>query len=57
MPGLELLRRALTSKSALEGVDYERLETLGDGFMKYAVGALARCQGPQPSDTCTASLQ
>ncbi len=32
-----LLQTAMTSKSALEGTDYERLETLGDGFIKYAV--------------------
>lgn len=39
-PSLQLLRTALTSKSALESSDYERLETLGDGFIKFAVRAL-----------------
>eukprot|EP00887_Chlorella_sp_A99_P002196 scaffold21.g2196.t1 len=36
-PPLELVRTALTARSALEGDDYERLETLGDAFLKYAV--------------------
>ena len=37
-PPLPLVRSALTAPSALEGCDYERLETLGDAFLKYLVG-------------------
>ena len=38
-PSLELVRSAVTARSCLEGrgSDYERLETLGDAFLKYAV--------------------
>ncbi|KAL4860046.1 Endoribonuclease Dicer 1 [Chlorella vulgaris] len=38
-PSIELLRTTMTAKSALESNDYERLETLGDAFLKFAVSA------------------
>ncbi|GAB4816128.1 hypothetical protein N2152v2_003174 [Parachlorella kessleri] len=46
MPSIGLVCTALTAKSALEGSDYERLETLGDGFIKYAVGGGGESPGP-----------
>ncbi|KAL4418837.1 hypothetical protein ABPG77_001500 [Micractinium sp. CCAP 211/92] len=38
-PPLELVRSAVTARSALEASDLERLETLGDAFLKFAVSA------------------
>ena len=39
------MRSAVTARSCLEGrgCDYERLETLGDAFLKYAVSAAHLC--------------
>lgn len=41
-PPLDLVRSAVTARSALEASDLERLETLGDAFLKFAVSAPAR---------------
>lgn len=47
-PPLELVRSAVTARSALEASDLERLETLGDAFLKFAVGLGA----PPAACTC-----
>lgn len=36
-PPLELVAAAVTARSALECADLERLETLGDAYLKFAV--------------------
>ena len=39
-PPLELVRAAVTARSALEASDLEALETLGDAFLKFAVSTV-----------------
>lgn len=39
-PPLELVAAAVTARSALECADLERLETLGDAYLKFAVRRL-----------------
>lgn len=51
-PPLELVSAAVTARSALEAADLERLETLGDAFLKYAV----RLGGASDAPSICASL-
>lgn len=39
VPPLELVAAAVTARSALDCADLERLETLGDAYLKFAVSA------------------
>ena len=45
-PGNALLLQAVTLKSATDSIDNERLETLGDSFLKLATSVFLYCERP-----------
>lgn len=45
-PGPSVLLQALTMSNASDGINLERLETVGDSFLKYSITAYLHCTQP-----------
>ena len=44
-PSPSLILRALTMSNSNDAINLERLETIGDSFLKYAITSFLYCQG------------